>query len=350
MTSVFKHKWRVALATVALGAIGMSGTAFAQTNTLAGTSITNTATVNYSVASIAQTPINAAATFVVDAVIKVSVTPVASALPFTPGQTNVAKAFTVTNSGNKASNYVFTPAPTNLTGTDQFDINNINVRVDSNGNGVYDPGTDNATTITGLARETSATVFVVGDIPGTATNADTAIVQLDVMAIDPTTSAEWANDTNPDAAMTEQVVVSNTTTNAQNTFVVASAALSVAKLSRVIWDPVNLFATPKAIPSAIMEYEITVTNAVGAQTATLTSISDPVPANTAFKTGEYTGSRDVGVKIGAAAEFFCIAEVGTDSNGDGCSLNGGAVTVGAPAITTIAANTSIVVRFRVTIN
>jgi hypothetical protein len=349
MISVFKHKWRVALATVALGSIGLSGTALAQ-STAAGVPITNTATVNYSVLTIAQTPISAAATFVVDAVIKVTVAPVVSAVTFTPGQPNVGKAFTVTNSGNKTSNYAFTPAPTNVTSGDQFDISNINVRVDANGNGVYDPGTDNATTITGLAAGSSATVLVVGDIPGSAANTNTAIVQLDVTAIDPGTSAEWANDTNPDAAMTEQIVVSNDTANAQNTFVVASASLSVAKLSRVIWDPVNLFSSPKAIPLAIMEYEITVTNGVGAQSATVTSISDPVPAITAFKAGEYTGTRDVGVKVGAGAEFFCIAEAGTDSNGDGCSLNAGAVTVGAPAITTIAANSSIVVRFRVTIN
>jgi hypothetical protein len=349
MISVFKHKWRVALATVALGSIGMSGAAFAQ-NTASGTSITNTATVNYSVASIAQTPINAAATFVVDAVIKVTVSPVASAITFTPGQTAVGKAFTVTNSGNKTSDYSFTPAPTNLTGSDDFDIGNIAVRVDANANGVYDAGTDNATSITGLARGASATVFVVGDIPGTAANGDTADVQLDVTAINPGTSAAWVNDTGADAAGTEQIVVSNNTANAQNTFVVASAALSVSKLSRVIWDPVNLFTTPKAIPLAIMEYEISVTNGVGAQTATVTSISDPVPANTAFKAGEYAGTTDVGVKIGAAPEFFCIAEVGADANGDGCNINAGAVTVGAPAITTIAANTSIVVRFRVTIN
>jgi hypothetical protein len=349
MISVFKHKWRVALAAVALGSIGLSGTAFAQ-NTASGTSITNTATVNYSVASIAQAPINAAATFVVDAVIKVTLSPVASAITFTPGQTAVGKAFTLTNTGNKASDYSFTPAPTNVASGDQFDISSINVRVDANANGVYDAGTDNATTITGLARGASATVFVVGDIPGTAANGNTAIVRLDVTAINPVTSAAWVNDTNADAPGTEQIVVSNNTANAQNTFVVASAALSVSKGSSVIWDPVNLFTTPKAIPLAIMEYTITVANAVGAQTATVTSISDPVPANTAFKAGEYTGTRDVGVKVGAAAEFFCIAEVGTDSNGDGCRINAGAVTVGAPAITTIAANTSIIVRFRVTIN
>ncbi len=140
------------------------------------------------------------------------------------------------------------------------------------------------------------------------------------------------------------------TANATNTFVVASAALSVSKASDVISDPVNLVSVDaKAIPGAVVEYTITVSNAVGAQTATLTSISDPVPANTTFTAGQYTGSRDVGVKVGAAAEFFCIAEVGSDTNGDGCSLNGGAVTVGTPAITTIAANTSVIVRFRVTI-
>ena len=147
-----------------------------------------------------------------------------------------------------------------------------------------------------------------------------------------------------------EVVIGNLTANADDTFEVQTAALSVTKSSAVIRDPITIApALPKAIPLAVVEYTITVSNAVGAQPATLTSISDPVPANTTFTAGEYAGSRDVGVKVGAAAEFFCIAETGGDSNGDGCALNGGAVTVGAPAITTIAANSSIVVRFRVTI-
>ena len=96
MISVFKQKWRIALATVALGSIALSGTAFAQ-NTASGVTITNTATVNYSVASISQTPISAVAAFVVDTVIDLNVTPVASAVTFTPGQTGVAKAFTVSD-------------------------------------------------------------------------------------------------------------------------------------------------------------------------------------------------------------------------------------------------------------
>jgi hypothetical protein len=354
MTSVFKHKWRVALATVVLGSIGISGQAFAQ-NTLSGTTVTNTATVNYSVSSIAQTPINAVAEFKVDTIIDLSVAPVVSSVTFTPGQTGVLKTFTVNNTSNIDSN--FNLVAVNLSG-DGFNMyspgtttDGISIRVDGNGNGTYAAGTDTATSITGLAARTgSIAVFVIGDVPVSATNGQTANIQLDATAINPADSNAWTTTAGADGVMTVETVVRKVTTNATNGFVIASAALSVSKLSRVIWDPISLTTNPKAIPAAIMEYEITVTNALGAQPATVTSISDPVPANTAFKAGEYTGTRDVGVKIGAAAEFFCIAEVGTDSNGDGCSLNGGAVTVGAPAITTIAANTSIVVRVRVTIN
>ena len=84
MTS-FQQLRRVALAAIALGAIGMSGTAFAQ-NTASGTTITNTATVNYAVNSIAQTPINASTNFVVDTVINLNVTG-GTTVSVTPGQT-----------------------------------------------------------------------------------------------------------------------------------------------------------------------------------------------------------------------------------------------------------------------
>src|SRR5690349_1471326 len=123
MTSVFKHKWRVALATVVLGSIGLSGQAFAQ-NTLSGTTVTNTATVNYSVSSIAQTPINAVAEFKVDTIIDLSVAPVASAVTFTPGQTGVLKTFTVNNTSNIDSNF-----------------NLVAINLSGDGFNMYSPGT-----------------------------------------------------------------------------------------------------------------------------------------------------------------------------------------------------------------
>ena len=170
MSSVFKQIRRACLAVVALGSIGISGQAFAQ-NTLSGTSITNTATVNYSVATVPQTPINAVAEFLVDTVVDLNLTPVASSVTFTPGQTGGAKAFTLSNISNADSNFSF--AFTNL-GGDNFELGNLAVRVDGNGNGTYEPASDTATTVTGLvARTGSITVFVIGDIPAAATNGQT---------------------------------------------------------------------------------------------------------------------------------------------------------------------------------
>ena len=58
MFTVHKQIRRVGLAVVAVGSIGLSGQAFAD-GTPSGDTITNTATVNYTVASVAQTPITA---------------------------------------------------------------------------------------------------------------------------------------------------------------------------------------------------------------------------------------------------------------------------------------------------
>jgi uncharacterized repeat protein (TIGR01451 family) len=347
MIFVFKQMRRVALAVVALGSIGISGQAFAQ-NTLSGTPIVNTATVNYSVATVAQTPIDAVAEFVVDTVIDLNLTDVPSALTFTPGQTGGAKAFTLTNISNADSNFSFNFA--NLTGTDDFQLGNLAVFVDGNANGTYEPASDTATTVTGLAARTgSITVFVVGDIPVTATNGQDGVVQLTATAINPIGGLEWVSTAGADTAANVEVVVADSTEDATNTFVVASAALSVSKSSTVIRDPFT--STPgeaKAIPSAVVEYTITVANAAGAQTATLTSISDPIPANTTFLQGEYSGS-DVSISVGGGPATFCVAELNGVDTGDGCVITGGALTVGAPAVTSVSDGSNVTISFRVTI-
>jgi uncharacterized repeat protein (TIGR01451 family) len=357
MILFIKQMRRVGLAVVALGTIGLSGTAFAQ-NTASGTSIVNTATVNYTVSSIAQTPINASATFVVDTVINLNVTG-GTTVNVTPGQANAVTVFTVTNTSNITSN--FTLLPTNQAG-DQFDMNQppatgnpgYLVFVDSNANGTYEAGVDTATSITGLARNASATVFILGDVPATAANTNTAFARLTANAIDPGTSVAWVATGvgSVDNAATVQIVVRNNTAFAQDTYVVSSAALAVSKTSTVISDPFNLVSVnAKSIPGAVVEYAIAVSN-TGAQPATLNSVSDPVPATTTFLPLQYSaGSRDVSIQVGAGAPTFCIAEAGgVDSNSDGCVRTGTTLTVGAPAITTVAAASSVTVRFRVTIN
>jgi len=345
MTSVLKQMRRVGLAVVALGSIGLSGTAFAQ-NTASGTAINNTATVNYTVNAIAQTPISASASFVVDTVVNVNVTG-GTSVNVTPGQTAAVTVFTVTNTSNITSNFTLTP--TNQAG-DNFDVTNIAVRVDANGNGTYEPATDTGTSITGLARNGSVTVFVLGDIPAAATNTQTAVDRLTANAINPATSVAWVNDAGADVAASVQIVVQNNSAFAQDTYTVATATLGVTKTSSVISDPVNNVTNPKAIPGAVMQYAIAIAN-TGSQAATLSSVNDPIPANTTFLAGQFTGATDVSIQVGAAPATFCVAEAGgTDSNADGCVRTvGGALTVGAPAITSVAAGSTVTVRFRVTI-
>ena len=144
MFNVHKQMRRVGLAVVAVGSIGLSGQAFAN-GTPSGDIITNTATVNYTVATVAQTPIAASTAFTVDTIVRFTVTGGVVA-NVAPGQANAAQTFTLTNTSNATSQ--FTLSPSNLAG-DDFQMNTpgvgtagVNVYVDTSGDGAYTPGTD----------------------------------------------------------------------------------------------------------------------------------------------------------------------------------------------------------------
>jgi uncharacterized repeat protein (TIGR01451 family) len=347
-----KQMRRVGLAAVAVGSIGLSGQAFAQ-NTPSGDTISNTATVNYTVSSVAQTPITASTSFTVDTIVRFNLTGGAT-VGVAPGQTNRVQIFTLTNTSNATSDFTLTG--TNQAG-DDFQMlvpstltDGVNVYVDTNTNGSYDPGTDlQVTTNISLARNASRTYFVVGDTPIAVANANEAIVRLQADAINPATSVAWVNNTGADVqGGVAQIVVGNATANQQGIFQVQTATLAVTKSSLVISDPINLTgAGRKAIPGAVVEYAIAVANS-GSQAATLQNISDLIPANLTFRQGDYPGSTDV--QIVGAATTYCVAESGADANADGCFVAGGTtLTVGAPAVTTVNTASTVTVRFRVTI-
>jgi hypothetical protein len=356
---IFKQMRRVGLAVVAVGSIGVSGQAFAD-GTNSGDTISNTATVNYTVATVAQTPVSATNSFTVDTIIRFNLTGGAT-VNVAPGQTNQYQTYTLTNTSNTTSQ--FTLAPSNDSG-DDFDMNlpsttnpGVNVYADTNTNGVYDPGTDVQVVAnvslgpTGPAQ--TGVYFLVGDTPIGATNNQDANVTLLATAINPADSLAWVNDNNPDiqggVGGTAQIVVGNGTASRPGTFHVQTATLAVSKTSSVISDPINLTgAGRKAIPGAVMQYEILVVNS-GSSAATLQNITDPVPASTTFRQGDFTGATDVEIQVGAAPATYCIAEAGADGNADGCFRTGATLTISAPAITTVAASSQVAVRFRVTI-
>lgn len=377
MTISLKPLRRAGLACVALGAIAISQPVLAD-GTEAGTSITNRATVNYQVGGVAQTPIESSPSgnstpglnqgantaFVVDNKVDLTVAEFdGAATSVSSGQVSVVATFRVINEGNYPQGYSLSAS--NVGGTlygraDAFDMANLRVRVSAApcAQGAttapdYDAVNDSEANIASLGIEECRWVFVVADTP-LATNGQAANVQLTAIAREANTLAALTETAGAESPTTVDVVFADAgrdaTESALDQFLVATAALSVAKTSTVISDPINLTTNPKAIPEAIVEYAITLTN-TGSRDAELVTITDQIPANTTFEAASYAGGANVRISVGAS-DTFCTAEPTGDTNGDGCGISGGSLTVGAPAIGVVgqgAAN-AVTVRFRVSID
>lgn len=376
---------RAALALLVLaGAVALPQAQAA--GTAATTSIQNRATISYSVGGNAQTPIESSPTgnstpgtnagastvFVVDNRVDLTITEVAgSATLVNPGELNAVATYLVTNTGNAAQAYQLTP--TNVVGgalfgnTDSIDVNNLRVFVDANNNGTYEVATDTATSIATLAADAGVRVFIVADVPVTATNLQYASARLTAAAaVNNTPATLLVQSAGADGAGTVEIVFAdgasaggdvlrNGRFAADDQYAVQSAALTVQKTSTVISDPFNAASNPKAIPGATVEYGVTVSN-TGAVAAGGLVFADPIPANTTFVQNVYSsGTRDVRLTNGGGVDTFCVAEAGgTDTNADGCVRTaGGSLQVGTPALATLAVSGptgSVTVRFRVTIN
>lgn len=287
---------------VAFGLLLAANGAFAQDNTDAGVVISNTATVNYEVNNIPQSSqANTPATFMVDRVILVTVANTSGAT-VTPGQDTddtvvPVLTFTVTNDSNATLDFVLSTE--DLAG-DDFDATGLEIFVDGNANGTFEAANDTATSISDLAEEGVATVFVIGDIPLSAANDDFDDVVLVATAyeIDGTTLVQDDDADNNDVADSAngQGTMETVFGDADGTgvegaedgahsdtgrFTVGTASIAVAKQSVVISDPFNDTTNPKAIPGAVVEYCILVTNSGGTD-ATDVAISDPIPEHTTY--------------------------------------------------------------------
>jgi uncharacterized repeat protein (TIGR01451 family) len=316
-----------------LSSLAISQSAYA-VGTAAGTDITNTATVNFSVGGVGQTPVTSnTTTFEVDR--KVDLT-VSNGVPTTtnPNQPNVAVIYTVANTGNGTDS--FTLAAANQ-GVDDFDVSNLRVYRDNGATaGVFD-GTDTlvAAPISFIADEV-ITFFIVSDIPITATNGQNSIVRLTAT----TTSTATVGADNP--AVVDVVFADAGNNGAEfddNQYTIQAAALSVVKSAAVLADPVNCPTgvgscganLPKALPGATIAYTIVVTNN-GTASATAVALSDNIPANTTYVPASMT--LNAGALTDAAAD-----DAGTFT-GTAVNVNAGTVASGGGSAT---------VTFRVTI-
>lgn len=354
-----KHtsKLMSAAATLTLVALGASP-AYAA-GTLAGTTITNTASVNFQVGGVSQTAQSASNSVTVDRKVNMTLVNVGATTTVSPGQTAAVTTWTLTNTSNDTLDFLLATA--NQTsgqtaqhgGTDAYDVSNFKYYVDTNANGVYDPGTDTLVTwIDELAPDTAKTIFVVSDQPLTATNGQVSGIVLTAQAAAggaastqgaALTATVGANTAGVDTVFADGAGTSDAANDgkisAKGDYTVSAAVLTVNKYATLISDPINGATNPKLIPGAVVEYCIALANGAGGATVTSVSVTDPLPATVTY----------------SASTIFLNATVSgsTCSGGtagvDATNYNGATKTVSG-TLSNIAAGGSTGLRFRVTIN
>ncbi len=347
-------------------AMAAGTTAHADTGSAAGTTISNTASVSYTVNGTPQTTNSSTATFVVDR--KANFTVVRDQAANTQvnlNDQNVYVKFKVTNTTNGKQDFLLDPDQQALSlgilpGTDNFDITSMKAYVDSDGNGVYDPGVDTAEYIDELAPDASATVFLVGNIPNTP-GIDLSFVSLHVTIAagdgvgvkgsaliatdlnlanaDNTIDIVFADDDSDAAYLGD--IARNGQGRAYGAFQIGTTnvSLSVTKTARVVSDGVNGI-NPKSLPGAEVEYCFVVYNATLLTSATNIILTDTIPANTTY----VPGSISVG---GLGTAGVCLTSGVTQSDATAFNPTSKVVTATIP---TVAGGTSVAASFHVKIN
>lgn len=360
----------------AFALIAMSSSPALAVGTTAGSDITNNVSVTFQVGGEDQTAVTDSDTFTVDRKIDVNVNFTgATPVSVTPGQTQAAMSFDVTNLSNDTVDLALS---TLLTAGTSGNISNIEIYLDADGDGTLSAAELAAGTINyldevaaddGTGSET-VSVIVVADISTDAVNTDTFDLALVADAHEAgnagTLGSEIAATSGANTAGVDTVLADGnggTGAEADNDgaysdegqFAVSGAIMSVVKSSRIISDPVNGTTNPKAVPGAVIEYCIAVTNGAGAATATSVNVADDLPADVTFTANDFGIFVDGSAVVdssGATPVATCSG--GSDGEGSTASYTAGGGTGGLDLISgtlsDIPESTTRSLYFRVTIN
>lgn len=345
---------RLALAAVAIGSALLATPASAQSTTSSGTVVTNTVTVDYQVSGIQQTQLSAQNSFTVDRRVNVTVAEVGtSTTSVTPSMASAVTTFQVTNLTNASLDLALAVAQQSggagaHANTDNFDVTNVRIYVDTDGNGNFDSGDTLVTYLDELPADAIRTIFVVVDIPaGRATN-DVAAVTLTATGREAggtgalgaaLVATSGANTAGVDTVFADGAGVTDGANDAafsaRDDYTVLAAAISVIKTSRIVSDPVNNATNPKFIPGATVEYCVQVTNAAGGASASSIALSDPLPSQLSFLPA-------FGVLVGGTVTAGTCNTDGTNTGSESAGTVSG-------TITTLTAGQTRTLLFRATI-
>lgn len=270
-------------ATAAFTGLAAGNPAWA-TGTLAGTLIQNTANATYSSGSGTTTIQSNTVTVKVDQVIGVAVTALTST-PVTIGASTSVLMYQVTNTGNGTDSFDLTGAP-NVSGN-AFNATLQTVAIDTNGNGIYDPGVDtvitNGAASQAMAPDASIKVFLIVAAPATATDAQTSQVRLTGTSVTGSGTPGTLFAGKGVGGVDAVVGASGGTANALAGLIASLATVTLTK-SATVADP---YGGTNPVPGALVTYSI-LAHVTGSGTANSLQVTDSFPAGTTYQAGTMT--------------------------------------------------------------
>lgn len=190
--------------------------------------------------------------------------------------------FMVTNTGNGAQKFQL--SSTDALAGDQFDPVFVKLVIDTNGNGVYDPGVDqdyaSGQNDPLIAPDQSLAIFVICDIPAGRVNNDLGLAALNVQAVIGT-GAPGTTIVGKGGGGSDVVIgLSRGIANAQNGYRVTQVQPVLTKSQTVISPSGGSVALPGSIVTYTLRLELK-----GSGTTINSLIADAIPANGTYVAG-----------------------------------------------------------------
>ena len=251
--------------------------------TAAGTTIQNTATVNFSVAGTPASTNSNATSVTVAEILNVTVTLQSPTVTTVAGATNKALVFRVTNTGN--SNETFTLAALSALVGDDFDPVPAApfLYIDTDGSGdlsaadtAYVAGSNDPT----LAADGSVGVLVLNNIPAGLADGTRGRSQLHAAARTGTGAPGTVFAGQGTGGVDAIAGTSGGQAQIYGEYLVGAVNVSAVKSQTVT----NTFGSTEPVPGATIAYRVVVT-ATGTGTAVGAAFRDAIPANTTYVAG-----------------------------------------------------------------
>lgn len=250
----------------------------------AGSLIENTATATYDDGDGPRSVDSNTVVVTVDELIDVTVTSLdPGPIGTTPGQEILT--FEVTNTGNGPEAYTLTANPS-VAGND-FDTVIDGIAVDTNGNGVYDPGVD--TLLTGpettpvLAEDENITVFVITTVPASVADTDESDVELTAEAVTGTGAPGTTFAGEGVSGVDAIVGLTGADDSAIGSLIAGITLVDLVKAASIV-DP---FGGNSAVPGSTVTFTLTA-NVTGSGSVDDLIVTDAIPAGTSYLPGTLT--------------------------------------------------------------